>query len=334
MKKKLEDTDYLYITARVRSLERGLLNRERAERMLESRSDEDAVKVLVECGYGDIPSSSPEDLERALTAGRGGMFAMLERVVPSRSLIDVFRVKYDYHNLKAILKSEAKSLNPEPLLIDSGRVRSKQLMEMIRQDDTRGLPPVMRAALYEARDVLARTDDPQLSDMTLDRALFDETREMALESRSKFLMEYVKLNIDLTNLRAVVRASRIGRGADFLRSLLIPGGKVDNDRLLTAAISGASLTDLYSGSLLEEAASAGAAAARRETSLTLFEKLGDEAVIKYLKASKYVAFGEQPLIAYIAAKESEIVSIRAIMSGRKTGVPHDVIRERLRETYV
>jgi len=302
--------------------------------MLEARTDEDATKVLAECGYGDIPSSSAEDLERALASGRNGMFAFLERIVPEHALIDAFRAKYDYHNMKAILKSEAKAFDPEPLMIDSGRVRSKSLIEMLRQDDTRGLPPVMRAALYEARDVLARTDDPQLSDMVLDRALFDEMRKMAEASQSKFLSEYVKLSIDLTNLRAVVRALRIGRGADFLRSLLITGGKVDNDRLVAAALSDASLSELYSGSLLEEAATYGSPAIQGETSLTTFERHGDEAIIKYMKTSKFVAFGEQPLIAFIAAKEAEIISIRTIMSGRKAGVSHDIIRERLRESYV
>jgi V/A-type H+-transporting ATPase subunit C len=62
--------------------------------------------------------------------------------------------------------------------------------------------------------------------------------------------------------------------------------------------------------------------------------LGDEALIKYMKSAKLIAFGEQPLIAYIAAKEAEIISIRTIMSGRKADVPHEVLRERLREAYV
>ena len=47
-----------------------------------------------------------------------------------------------------------------------------------------------------------------------------------------------------------------------------------------------------------------------------------------------VSFGEAPVIAYLAAKEAEIVAIRIIMTGRLAGLPTDVIRERLREAYV
>ena len=45
---KLKDTEYLSISARVRAMENRLLTRERMERMVEARSDEDAAKVLLE----------------------------------------------------------------------------------------------------------------------------------------------------------------------------------------------------------------------------------------------------------------------------------------------
>ena len=48
---KIRDTDYLTISARVRAMENRLVTRERMERMVEARSDDEAVKVLAECGY-------------------------------------------------------------------------------------------------------------------------------------------------------------------------------------------------------------------------------------------------------------------------------------------
>ena len=333
MKKKIVDTDYLYITARIRSLECKLLNRERMEQMLEAGSDEEALKVLLECGYPETPGPSPEDLEKALIKEQVRVFAFLERVTPQHALIDVFRVKYDYHNLKAALKSGAMSLEAEPLLIGSGRIKPEPLMEMIWEENTIGLPHVMREAGNKARDILAHTGDPQQSDMILDRAYFEEMRAIADESRSEFLKGYVRLYIDVTNLSTAVRSLRTGREADFLNVALVEGGNIDKQRIISAAAAGAPLSELYSGSALEETAAAGDPAARGETSLTAFEKLGEDALLIYMKAAKLIAFGEQPLIAYIAAKEAEIVSIRTIMAGRRAGVHRDVIRERLRVAY-
>ena len=48
MSSKWKDTDYLFISTRLRALESKMLTRERMERMLEARSNEDAVKVLAE----------------------------------------------------------------------------------------------------------------------------------------------------------------------------------------------------------------------------------------------------------------------------------------------
>ena len=45
---KIRDTDYLTISARVRAMENRLVTRERMERMVEARSDDEAVKVLAQ----------------------------------------------------------------------------------------------------------------------------------------------------------------------------------------------------------------------------------------------------------------------------------------------
>ena len=66
---KLKDTEYLSISARVRAMENRLLTRERMERMVEARSDEDAAKVLLECGYGGLPTLTPGALDELLAFG-------------------------------------------------------------------------------------------------------------------------------------------------------------------------------------------------------------------------------------------------------------------------
>ena len=48
MAKKIKDTDYLAISARIRAMETGLLTRERMEQVLDARTDEEAVKILQE----------------------------------------------------------------------------------------------------------------------------------------------------------------------------------------------------------------------------------------------------------------------------------------------
>ena len=67
---KIKDTDYLFLSTRIKSMERNLLNGERLERMLEARTPEDAAKVLTECGWPDMPRVNLDELDRVLTLER------------------------------------------------------------------------------------------------------------------------------------------------------------------------------------------------------------------------------------------------------------------------
>ena len=88
MSSKWKDTDYLFISTRLRALESKMLTRERMERMLEARSNEDAVKVLSECGYDGLEPLTSASLEQSLKKSREGVQAVLqesiERVVIKR----------------------------------------------------------------------------------------------------------------------------------------------------------------------------------------------------------------------------------------------------------
>ena len=102
---KIKDTDYLTISARIRAMENRLLTRERMERMLDARTDDEAAKVLSECGYGELPALTHAALDELLSAARAGLYKELKGAVPDKRLVDVFQMKYDYHNAKTLIKA-------------------------------------------------------------------------------------------------------------------------------------------------------------------------------------------------------------------------------------
>ena len=104
---KIRDTDYLTISARVRAMENRLVTRERMERMVEARSDDEAVKVLTECGYEELPALTNRGLDELLSAARAALYRELGGAVPDKRLVELFQMKYDYHNAKALVKGAA-----------------------------------------------------------------------------------------------------------------------------------------------------------------------------------------------------------------------------------
>ena len=131
MDKKIKDTDYLFLSTRVRALETQMLTRDRMEQMLEAKVPEDAASVLLDCGYGDIRPLTITGINEALSAEQEKIYSELSFFAPDPVLIDVFKVRYDYHNAKVLLKSEAQGLEADSLLLDLGRVPARELREKL-----------------------------------------------------------------------------------------------------------------------------------------------------------------------------------------------------------
>ncbi|MBQ7692236.1 MAG: V-type ATPase subunit [Oscillospiraceae bacterium] len=322
---------YLCVSAMLRAREPKLLNAERAHRMLDAASFEDAAKILTDCGYPDMSHSTAGEVEEMLAAHRAEIFDELSRLSPDKELADLFKLKYDYHNAKAIVKAEAVETDPKRLLSDAGRIPGAQLLELYHEERWSQLPPVLAKAMEEARGVLARTANPQLSDFVLDRAYFEELRALADRVDSDYLRGYVQVLADSTNLKSAVRTLRMGKSRDFLQEVLVDGGSIDARRVAAASDKDA-LAALYVHTPLEKAAVLGGEALAGG-GMTAFERACDNAVNDYLKKTRLISYGPEAVVAYLAAVEGEIQAVRMILTGRLAGVKAESIRERLRDLY-
>lgn len=333
--RKIKDTDYLGISARIRAMETSLLTGERMERILEAHTDDEAVKILQECGYPELDITNPELMDAALSSVREDMFDDLADSAPDPRYIDIFKLKYDYHNAKVILKAAVMLADASHMLIPMGRVPTELLKKAIQSDELEvNLPTHLAAAIAEAKEVLDTTRDPQLCDIVLDRWYYTDLSDVAKETGSEFLHGYVEAQIDAANLRTLVRAIRMGKNADFLQGVLFAGGTIDINAILAVSTdSGNAIAELYAPTRFQDAAEAGVQALRGG-SLTEFEKLCDDAVSNYLTEALFVPFGEAPLLGYLAARETEYTNLRILLLGRRLGLPADVIRARLRTSYV
>lgn len=328
-----KDTDYAAISARLRVLENRLLTRERMEQLIEAREDGECLKIMADCGYPEPAALTLADLETSLAGAQAELFADLESSLDDPDVLAVFQVKYDYHNAKALIKSQARDVDAAHLLVDGGRYEPQALAQGFQSGgfEEGKVSRTFQNALWAAKDLLATSGDPQQADFLLDKACYEEMLVHAKASGSPFLTEYVKLTVDSLNLRSVVRALRAQRGKELLEAALIPGGTVDTAALAVA--QAAELPRLFPKEL-QEAAAEGAALLEGEGSMTAFERASDNAVARYVQKARRVPFGVEIVVGYLFARQSELTALRIILSGRLAGLPKDTIRERLREAYV
>ena len=334
MSKKIKDTDYLAVSACVRAMENELLTPERLDQLLAAGTDEETAKLLQGFGIDGLQPGRPETLDAAIARARGAAEEELASMLPDPAVADVFRLRYDYHNVKAILKADALGADARGMLSDLGRVSAAELLADGRGADLSGLdlPGLLGEAAREGYEVLSATRDPQLCDVAVDKWYYRDM--LATAPGSAFLTGYVRLAVDAANLRTLVRTLRMGKDADFLRGVLFAGGETDAEAALrVSAAGGSGLAELYAPTPLSRAAEAGAEALRGGA-LTEFEKRCDDALSAYLEAARLVPFGEEPVLAYLAALETQYTNLRIVLMGRAAGVPAETIRARLRAACV
>ena len=327
----MKDTDFLFLTSLLRAREVRMLGQDKIDRMLDSPGFPDAAKMLLDCGYPDMSDMNMTDIDSILEKHRSDAFAELSGFGYALDVLNLFRIKYDYHNVKVLVKSMGVHVNADHLLSASGRVDIKVLSDAHVLNQLGDLPPYVAAAIESATGILSRTGNPQLSDIEIDKAYFSELSSISSSLKETFIKGYVRLLIDSANLRTIVRSARVGRGNDFLLSALIEGGSVSIEQLFSSFSESAAspLKDEY----LEHAVSL-SYDAMKGGDQTVFELACDNAILRYVTNTLFIGFGPAPIMAYLAKLEWEITVVRMILTGKYTGISSDVIRERLRECHV
>lgn len=335
MKNEIKDVDYLAISARIRAMETKLLTNERLEKLLASTTRDERDKILAECGYPPLDPTHPDEMDAALAAERAETLDDIFQGAPDSRYVDIFTLKYDYHNVKAILKAMEKGISPDPYYLRGGRYTPEELKDAIEKGDYSLLTHTIAQAIPETRDVLQTTRDPMLADTVLDRYSFLDMLDEAQSTGSSFLEGYVRLQMDAYNLRCVVRTLRMGKPPEFLQTVLVDGGTVTPEELFNIASNkGSGLAEIYHPTLLAVAAGEGAAVLENSGPLTDFERLVDDGVMSYLSAAQMVPFGEEVLLAYLSARETEYQNLRIILLGKAAKLPEETIRSRIRASYV
>jgi len=336
---RYNDTDYMYSSTRVRALEVRLATSDALSRMCEAASSADICAALGDYGFELIHASedptSPILREDTLMSLLTSSYIDLEKMTDGKRTIDFLRYPYDCNNLKALIKCACRGISADSLLSDAGTVDAASAKKAFADKELSRYPSAMKSAVSEAEEAFAKTGNPQMVDFILDRACYSDMLTSAKQTGVAFSEHLVRTKIDLTNIMTCVRVLRLRIGAlgtTLLDSALIEGGYLDTD-IYRRALSGdeARFGDelRYTDGYYKLAAFIGVG-----ESLAVIEKHADDLWMLEVKQAKSVPFGAPVLIAYMAALEYQVKNIRIILAGKDAGLSPDIIRERLRESYV
>lgn len=323
-----EEKIYPYAVARIRVLEKTILNKQTLTQMAEAKTPEEALRILTDAGYGNHSIDNIHQFEELLSAETAKTYELVKGLVPEEKFIDIFLLKNDYHNLKVLMKQEISGIDGSSYLIDGGTISVEELKKAMTDRDFGRLPKTMADAVKEAFDIYAKTQSGQRIDIVLDKAAFVSINEAAKESGNKFAVDYAAKLSDITNLKSFLRIKKMKKGFDDFQSVFVFGGTIGAEQFLQAFSAdnpSSSFKATSYSTICEEGMNKG---------FTEFERLCDNYLMEFVKGAKFMALTLEPLIAFVYAKETEIKTVRIIMTSKLNHIDTQTIKERLRDAYV
>lgn len=150
-----------------------------------------------------------------------------------------------------------------------------------------------------------------------------------------FITEYVRHRIDLGNLKMLARIKYLGLGPEKLGSILMEGGFIPTERIKEFLdLSFADISEALKNSPYFEVWSNGADALEVEESFVEMERGFEDFLMEYLRKSRYVVFGPEPVFSYFLSKKKELDLFRLVGVGKMNHIPAEILKKRISLTYV
>jgi V/A-type H+-transporting ATPase subunit C len=344
-----ENTRYAYAVGRIRALETRLLDAMAIGRLLEAESAREVLKMLSEGEYENSLSDIREaaDFEMGLNVERERVYTLIDELSLDPQLTQVFRIRWDFHNLKVLMKSSylgESGFGSNDVLVSSGLISIEDLRSVVESEDGQGSRGAgergsekssIENVLEDARVQYEESRNPQMIDIVIDNHLQSFLYQRAADYPNTFLCGYLEAVADLTNIKSFIRIKMLDENVRLLDAVLLPHGSLQKEIFLRHFDETVeNLATFLSNTPYAELAAEGIRRWAEEHSLAAYERLSDNYLIDYIKPAKYIVFGVEPLVGYLLAKEHEMKLIRIIVIGKLNDLPTEAIKERLRDTYV
>lgn len=330
----MNKNDFASVVPKIKVWETKLLNKSFYDKLLDSNSLEEAVGFLQETPYG--AELNKDNFEKTLNDSYKNLCSELHKSMKDNKIVDLVRLKNDYHNAKTLIKSRV--LNNKDfsyILSNNGNINIDSIKVTLKGDGYREIPELLSKAMFEALESFEQTKDSQIIDIVFDRYMFENIVDVSKDINNAFVAGYVQSLIDLTNIKTILRLKKINKDKNFLKKVLIDGGVLSLDfceGLFNDSVDNLSNKIFFTNyaNLINE----GVNDYKETNSLSSLERKIDDYLMNYIKDAKYISIGVEPVFAYLYAVETEVKNLRLILAGKLNDVDSEIIRERLRESYV
>ncbi|MFC1647727.1 V-type ATPase subunit [Patescibacteria group bacterium] len=341
----MDNTAFAQSVAWIRVLETKLLSENELERMVLAKDAKDAYKILNETEYaahvGDI--EKVENFQEVINAGLRESKELVEKIVPYKDMFKILWFRYDFHNIKVLLKAKNSGKTYEEVAdycYDFGTVSLERMRKFVMDSEEAGFgldeefEKYLKESIKLAQVDFEKTDDPQMIDIILDKRFCWIINDLSEKSGNKFLDEFTNKYIDLKNIELFMRLKIQDREEALLEKGFIEGGLLEKYRFVDSfrkdiADFAESMKHTDYADIIREAVKG----YEEEKSFVNLDKLSYDHLNNYIQSARRMSLGPEPVFAYFWAKKNNAQIIRAVMVGKLNDVQPEHIRKMIRNLY-
>lgn len=342
--------NYAYACSRVKAKKRFLLSRDAYSRMLVMDIYE-IGRFLGETQYKDEMTkfgsrhSGADLVEVAVTRNLADTYSDILAFTTGhlRDMVGNYLRRWDMFNVKTVLRGKLTAVDDEEIidtLVPAGAFSESYLKSLVAMGSVQEImdalvqEPSLRITPELVREVVDSKRIATLEDH-LDRSLYyDLLRAVSGMSRAdKFLLDFVRREVDVTNLKVLLKLKTEKIPEDRIAKYLIPGGMEYNIENLRAMAQAEGLVpvveELEKSSMYEDI----------KPALDRFKEDGKlsgitialDNALTYTseKFAHFYPLSVLPIVNYMIRKKVEVDNIRIISRGKQSGLSTKVIEELL-----
>ncbi len=322
----MRDTDYAFCVARIRANENNMLSSGFIDKLIEADDYIQTVSLLNEVGWIETDG----EISDFIKTQNEKLWTLLYESVPDKNELKRLCVLNDFFNIKVAVKCLFTGESADKYFV---KPTSLDLYELTKSVNSRNFTVfhenLMGKAAKEAYEIACKTENGQNAEIIIDFAAIDMLLDYAKKYKNSVFSEICAFTADSSNIKTAFRCAHTKKNADFVKSAVSACYGIDRDSLISSALAGVDALQEY---LSKTGYSQGAELYL--DSPVLYEKWCDDRIIEIAKKSKFKAFGFDPVCAYYYAKINEIKNVRIILSAKQSGVSKELIKERVRASYV
>jgi V/A-type H+/Na+-transporting ATPase subunit C len=328
--------NYIYVSSKIRSLEKHLLSEADMTRVIDAKTPDIAFKAFNSLDYaGELLDLEAKDYRVAMDRKMSRLKKVFEQTIPEPKLTRLLFLERDFYNIKILFKEKVSGENYEDYLETApGLIPVDQLRRYVVEDLGAEIDEKVKIDIDELKKEIGDDSDAERVENLVDQKLNHIQHMIAEKIGNEFIIDLYKYLADKNNINLLLRAKKLEKSAVWVKDRMNAYGRISTSILLSHVEMPDEtefVTSLknYFPPMIEEHLEE----YLKDRQIWRLERGINNVIIDHLKKAKLIGYGPEVVVAYYFGKKYAIKNLSTIMALKFGEIDPSEIRKHLVDTY-